>query len=305
MWHLCTAGVTTYARHVGDEGGAARPPAGGPWDDRVRDDVLPYSVGAHPGRRDDGRGDDRPRAHRPGWLRLRLALGVVWAVVAVVVLLAVPREAAPEDLESALELGQVDRVVLVGGLGPDSQGWAVVEVRWRDGGFERRAELVEQRPSEDAEGSDTEGSDTEDLGPAGAGVDVQQVDGATAWVVEDVDAYLQSVAPRQVTVEREPVRDGVHLHGEPVPGWMAVAFVLLWLTSLVLLVEGPRPWRATRWAWFWLSPVPFGVLLFLLLSGPLPWRRWATEPVGRRLTGGWAFLLTLVLSSVLPAPFWW
>ena len=62
------------------------------------------------------------------------------------------------------------------------------------------------------------------------------------------------------------------------------------------------PERATRWAWFWLQWNPVGVLAFLLLSGPVPGVP-APRPGARRLTGGWAFLLSLLLGGgVLARP---
>lgn len=73
--------------------------------------------------------------------------------------------------------------------------------------------------------------------------------------------------------------------------------------ALVLLVGGTAPRLATRWAWFWLwYCVPFTALLYLLLE-PVPlWRRGA-PPARRRLTGGWAFLLAILLENSLPQLF--
>ncbi len=59
----------------------------------------------------------------------------------------------------------------------------------------------------------------------------------------------------------------------------------------------------TRWAGFWLITTPFGQILFLLMSGPTPGLR-APRDLNRGLSGGWAFLLSLVLSSALPV-WWW
>jgi hypothetical protein len=85
--------------------------------------------------------------------------------------------------------------------------------------------------------------------------------------------------------------------GWRLPGWMGWPVLAWWLGCLALLVVGPRPWRATRWAWFWLLPLPFGPLAFLLLGGPTPGLpRPADE--NRRLTGGWAFLLAILLGGL-------
>ena len=88
--------------------------------------------------------------------------------------------------------------------------------------------------------------------------------------------------------------------GWQVPAWMGIAALLLWLAVVFLLGNGPRPWRATRWAWFWLvvAAAPVGVPAFLILSGPAPPLP-APHIGARRLTGGWAFLLVAVISSAL------
>jgi len=77
--------------------------------------------------------------------------------------------------------------------------------------------------------------------------------------------------------------------------WTGLQGFVAWFAALVLLRHGPEPWRATRWAWGWLVLLggPLGALAYLLLGGPLGARR-PTE-VGGRLTGGWAFLLALIL----------
>lgn len=66
----------------------------------------------------------------------------------------------------------------------------------------------------------------------------------------------------------------------------AVAFLVALLT-LMLLINGPPPW----WAWFWLGTNPVGAVAFLVLSGPTPGVPAPDNPA-RRLTGGWAFLLS-------------
>ena len=83
------------------------------------------------------------------------------------------------------------------------------------------------------------------------------------------------------------------------PSWAGVLGLAVWILTLLLLVGGPAPWRANRWAWFWFfwfAP-PFGQLAYLLVGGPtglLPPR--ADAP---RLRGGWGFILALVTGTVL------
>ena len=92
---------------------------------------------------------------------------------------------------------------------------------------------------------------------------------------------------------------GPHVLGWVAPDWTGLARLFLVIGTLAHLVLGPQPWRATRWAWFWLFGVlsPLGMIAFLVLSGPTPGVR-TPRSGARRLTGGWAFLLALVLGSV-------
>ena len=55
------------------------------------------------------------------------------------------------------------------------------------------------------------------------------------------------------------------------------------------------PWRATKWAWIWLILLsgPLGSVAYLLLGGPLG--LWRARDLSRRLTGGWAFRIAMVL----------
>lgn len=80
----------------------------------------------------------------------------------------------------------------------------------------------------------------------------------------------------------------------------AVPVVLHWsdaaeLAVLVLLIGGPQPRFATKWAWFWLLGAGWPVVAFLLLE-PVP--AWQAAPAAARqsrLTGGWAFLIAVLL----------
>lgn len=76
---------------------------------------------------------------------------------------------------------------------------------------------------------------------------------------------------------------------------------LAWIGALVLIVFGPQPRLATRWAWFWLglptaSPAwaVYAAIEPVLLGRGYP----VARPV-RPLTGGYAFVLMLVLSVLL------
>lgn len=88
------------------------------------------------------------------------------------------------------------------------------------------------------------------------------------------------------------------------PGWAAI---LIGLGSILLVY---RPTRVTRWGWLWLTAlVPFGLGLVALAVGELvrPSRVAVAAasveaeegPAERRLRGGRAFLLALVLSLLV------
>ena len=97
----------------------------------------------------------------------------------------------------------------------------------------------------------------------------------------------------------DSLRDPARATGVILPGanWSDLAS----LATLILLIVGPQPRWATKWAWFWLIDVVPLAAVFLLLE-PVP--VWQGEPASARpsrLTGGWAFLLALVLKAVLSA----
>lgn len=64
-----------------------------------------------------------------------------------------------------------------------------------------------------------------------------------------------------------------------IPALPAVLSAILVLGSLGILIGGPAPGLGTRWFWFWLGGVPFGLGLLLWLATDRPW----TEPPPRPL----------------------
>lgn len=74
------------------------------------------------------------------------------------------------------------------------------------------------------------------------------------------------------------------------------------LVAFLLLIGGPEPARANRWAWFWLSGVgrtfSVGAIAFLLLSGPV---RGVHRPPERRerWDGAKGFGMAILLSIAL------
>lgn len=110
-------------------------------------------------------------------------------------------------------------------------------------------------------------------------------------VLDDL-RHAAASAPRPVEIRTVP-----QTFPRSSTNWAAV-FALL---TLVFLVAGPDPVIATRWARFWLaSMVPVSWAVFLLAE---PWfsRRRVSRAESRRLTGGWAFLLGLVVAGLASA----
>jgi hypothetical protein len=164
-------------------------------------------------------------------------------------------------------------VRLTEGLPPGAAGYRTQYIVWRDRLLLRRVTVVVASPDE---------RPPTDLGER---------------TTDDVAAQLRQRDPdvRVVRATLPPPRMSVF--GWDLPGWLGTAAVVHTLLSLSVLVAGPEPWRATRWAWFWLLSPPVGSIVLLLLSGPtpgLPRPRWTN----RRLTGGWAFLLALALQGI-------
>lgn len=213
----------------------------------------------------------------PAWRRLRLVLIVAGLVLTVLGALFAERPSSLTTLEEHLASGEVDVVGLTDGLGPRGTGYATRELHWRSGWFRYHAEVIEARPRRAAR-------------------EVAR-DRDVPVLTEDVRTRLselrrglrfESVAWPASTFES---------FGWRVPGWYGWLAMPFGLGVLALLVAGPRTWRATRWAWFWLiMTAPPGVLAFLLLGGPT---RGIPAPADerRRLTGGWAFLLSIVLAG--------
>jgi hypothetical protein len=184
-------------------------------------------------------------------------------------------------LERDVASGEVTKVRSAGGLWSEATGFSVVEVHWRRGIFGYSTKVIEARP----------------LSAASAGAR----DGVTGVIGEDLGDRLAASQP-DVQVVRVARWTGMstELFGLRVAGWMAWALLIYFVTILWLLVRGPEPWRATRWAWFWLMTLaaPLGMLAFLLLAGPTSVVS-PPRPGSRRLTGGWAFLILLLARSAL------
>lgn len=241
------------------------------------------------GERPDVRGDDRsPRSTRPElwssadrhWDRLRASLIVGWLLVLAATALVGERVASWDDVRGLVAAGEVTSVRISGELPADATGYGTVEVHWRQGLLRHTAEVIEVR---------------------GRG-ERPTADGATVVRTSPSGRLLALRPGLHITRDQEHPGGGP-LFGWQVPNALGLPSLLLFLAGFALLVAGPQPWRATRWAWFWLLVPPLGSIVFLVLSGPTPGIPRPRTP-RRRLTGGWAFLLSFPLMALL-APYHW
>ncbi|MGY1854753.1 hypothetical protein [Modestobacter sp. SYSU DS0290] len=216
----------------------------------------------------------RPRARlRDPWTALRVVLAIGWLGLALVVVLTGQRQASLDDLHRAIADGEVAEVQVTAGLEPGTTGTAVRTAVWRSGLLAHHTEVWEVSPG-------------------------QQAPDGTRPTVRDLADDVRSVHPELRVVPLAERWSWSEVFGWRVSSWIGPVFLLGAVAVGLLLVGGPEPARATRWAWFWLAWNPVGPLAFLVLSGPFPGLP-APRPGRRRLTGGWAFLLSLLLGTAL------
>ena len=173
-----------------------------------------------------------------------------------------PVERSLGDLLRGLEAGEVTRVV----LGPATEEGMV-------GSFAQRVEW------------ETSGRD---------GYATYWVNTVPGEQVDDDTLIVQAVAdsPGAVALERR----AEYYLGPSGIQWSP--FAIVHLMMLFVLIGGPQPRWATKWAWFWLSFLPLGWAAFLLLEPVLVWRRRESYPPERRFTGGWAWITAVVAQTV-------
>jgi hypothetical protein len=126
----------------------------------------------------------------------------------------------------------VTAVQVAGGLpeAPGTRGYADLELHWRDRLFAYRAEVLEARPLKAA--------------PADDNLPVVR-----AGVVDALSSTRPDLHVVTLPSDTRPSFTG-SLFGWQLPRWLACASLIVGVTTLGLLVAGPQPWRATRWAWF-------------------------------------------------------
>ncbi|MEZ0577551.1 DUF3592 domain-containing protein [Nocardioides sp. MH1] len=209
------------------------------------------------------------------------ALLAAWLAALVGAALTGEHRSTADDLLSAISQGEVHEVRASGGLPGHSRGTATVELRWERHGLHYVTEVLQTRGHHRG---------------VGGGGDV------TGHFTGDLRDYL-TTGGGSVEFERVGGGTGSGLTARFF-GWELddrAALVALCLFVLTLLHVGiaPEPWRATPWAWVWLMLgfAPIACPAYLLLGGPTGLFRPADPR--RRLTGGWAFLLAVVVGGAV------
>lgn len=216
--------------------------------------------------------------------RVRWILIAAWIVVIACLPIVAERHSSWSHLKQAVSSGSVNRVE-VNGEHLSGNGFATVDLHWRQHGLNYQAEVVQLFG--DMHEADCDGDD------ACAFLSATKLHSPPS-------ARLKELQPGLIVVRHQNADHGAdedQLLGFAVPGLIALVELVLALAALGLLISGPQTWRATKWAWFWWLSNPFGMAAFLLLSGPAPGFP-APRQVRRRVTGGWSFLLAAIISSV-------
>ncbi|WP_147918071.1 hypothetical protein [Ruania zhangjianzhongii] len=216
---------------------------------------------------------------------VRVALVLAWLVIAGNAATGA-REASLGDLQRDLVEGRVTAIEVVR-AGPDAEGQGRFPVRWDAGLFDSFT-LYEYDPS--------------------AGVDE-----AAPLLAQ---ARTAGVPVRVVPVDQYRNEATVTPEGWVVAAlgpWVMPVGLLVIVASMIMLITSPRPWFATKWAWFWLvwAIPPLWVAFLALeprplrLSAQLAAARLRPRPLlgagDRRLTGGWALVIAWVASAILAA----
>lgn len=206
-----------------------------------------------------------------------LALG--WVCLFASLLTSAERESSYADLEAGIRAGEISEVQESrSDFGAGTTGYETVDIRWRDGLVRRTATL-------------THASDERSAAEARRGGTALPV------VVGSVADHLTALDPDLRVTRGERLLASMTISGWNASGWHALAHLVL-LVATLALISGPRPWRATRWAWAWLvllAPL-VGVPAYFLLGGATGLFR-PRPPARVWLTGGWAFLLALLLGG--------
>jgi hypothetical protein len=123
---------------------------------------------------------------------------------------------------------------------------------------------------------------------------------STAHLVVRLALLVAVLASVAYALLRPTGADRSGLGSYDAPDALIALAVLVALTATI--IAGPEPRLATRWAWFWLVAYVWpAAVVYLLLEPTAAWRREPARAPGRRLTGGWGFLIGLLLGTPLTA----
>ncbi|MEO7753497.1 MAG: hypothetical protein ABIS35_08800 [Terracoccus sp.] len=214
--------------------------------------------------------------------RLRWGLSGAALLLAVLLPLVGTQPGSLADLRAAIGHGSVSEVTVTGVLREGSVGYGTAHVVWVENGRTHATDVLQVSDGE-VSTQDAVGTDDRVVGD-----------------VRDHIAALPGAGSVRMTSDERPRESHGSFFGWEVPVWFGSAVFAVWLLTVALLSTVDEPRRATRWAWLWVLLSPFavvGVPAFLVLgyaspSSPSPAR-------GRRLTGGWAFVLLSVLSGIV------
>ena len=207
------------------------------------------------------------------WRLTGLAFAILWLVTAVLFVQLGEKQSDLNRLVGSVSDGSVTQVEVVGL--PQEPGWrgrVRVTLKWHGSVLSRFAEVTVDSHREHS----------------------RTVQGDE--IVGDPAELLRASAfPRELSITYSDYTGFREWHGWRGPEVPAVLGLAAWFGTILLAGAGPQPWRATSWAWIWLILLsgPLGSVAYLLLGGPLG--LWRPRDLSRRLTGGWAFLLAIVL----------
>ena len=205
------------------------------------------------------------------WRLTVLVFVGLWLATGVALGLTGDKRSDLNQLSASISDGSVTRVELVSAPRDSWRGRTTLTLQWRGSWLDRFAEV-------EVDGRRTPG--TFDDG---------------SRIVGDPVTYLRAIAfPQELDIAYVDRPSRQEWRGWRAPHWVGWLGVATWFGTVLLAGNGPEPWRATKWAWTWLTlwGGPLGCLAFFLLGGPLG--LWRPKDLGRRLTGGWAFLIGVV-----------
>ncbi|HHU40092.1 MAG TPA: hypothetical protein GXZ45_12535 [Propionibacterium sp.] len=217
----------------------------------------------------------------PWVARLRFGLLALFLAVSIGIVTLGVRPASFTELVRALGTGTVAEVTVVGGLHAGATGTARAEIHWHDGVLPRWTEVQQEVPDEDV---------------------ITHTTSEVPIITGSLTDRLQEYSPQPITITEVDHRGGPtwYLAGWRVPAWLGIAGIVSGLLTLGLLIGGPEPLMATRWAWFWaITSVVAVVTIPVFLLWGMPRTGAIEQPYTKqgRLTGGWSFLLFSVLAA--------